>query len=86
MHRCPLQCVVEESVRGVELDRKHRTREAKARGVVAIEACTMAPGRGGVRRTSRVVCTKHQVDEWGERGERWCAYREVMMAVSGEEL
>ena len=56
-----------------------------ARGVVAIEACTMAPGGGGVRRTSKVVCTKHQVDEWGGRGERGCAYNEVMMAVSGEE-
>ena len=63
MHRCPLQCVVEESVRGVELDLRHRTREAKARGVVAIEACTMAPGGGGIRRTSKVMCTKHQVDE-----------------------
>ena len=53
--------------------------------MVAIEACTMAPGGGGVRRTSKVVCTKHQVDEWGGRGERGCAYNEVMMAVSGEE-
>ena len=49
------------------------------------QACTVAPGRSRVGRTGGVVCTKHQVDEWGERGERRCAYNEEMMAVSDKE-